>query len=490
MTAPDRPNIVVFVPDQLRADAVGCFGNPHVSTPNIDELAARGARFTNAFVQHPVCSPSRVSFLTGRYPHVGGHRTLTSLLTAEDANFLRTFKDNGYHVAWAGRRGDAFAPGGTEASVHEYGFAVPPSGVPWMTEETYRDEGDARTYYVGRLDDAAVDNDEAAVRTAEAWLRAAPSQPWLLFVPLFAPHVPFRTPEPWFSMYDRDAMPDPVPPAGPGDGAEPSFYRPLRETHRLDEVSPEFWREITATYYGMVSRMDSHLGRVLAAVAEAGLGGRTVTAFFADHGEYMGDYGLVEKWPTALTANITRDPLVLAGPGVPEGAVVDDMVELVDVFPTLLDLAGVPDDTHPHFGRSLVPRLRGEVATHREYAFSEAGFTVEEEPWLERPPYPYDLKGDLQHADPRLVGRATAVRDQAWTYVHRLYDGPELYDRAADPHERVNLAGRPEVAEVERRMRDVLLRWFQETADVLPSRPHPRSPEVELPAPGSAVGSP
>lgn len=468
---------------------MGCFGNPHISTPNIDRLAARGARFDNAFVQHPVCSPSRVSFLTGRYPHVGGHRSLTTLITAGDPNFLRTFKDDGYHVTLAGRRGDAFAPGGTEASVHEYGYSVEPSGHRGMTDETYSDEGGARTYHAGLVEDGVVDLDEATVRTAEAWLRAAPPEPWVLFVPLFAPHVPFRTPEPWFSMYDRDAVPDPVPPAGPEDGPEPCFYQPLRDSHRLENVSPEYWREITATYYGMVSRMDSHLGRLLTAVEEAGLGERTLTAFFADHGEYLGDYGLIEKWPTALTANITRDPLVLAGPGVPEGAVVDDMVELIDVFPTLLDLAGVPDDTHHHFGRSLAPRLRGEAGPHREYAFSEAGFTVEEEPRLERPAYPYDLKGDLQHDDPSLVGRATVVRDQGWTYVYRLYDGPELYDRDADPHERVNLAGRPEVADTERRMRDALLHWFQGTADVLPPHPHPRSPKVELPVPRGHVGA-
>jgi arylsulfatase A-like enzyme len=97
-----RPNVVVFVPDQLRADAVGAFGNTVVSTPYIDALAARGVRFDNAYAQHPVCSPSRASFLTGWYPHVRGHRSLTYLLEAGEPNFLKTFKDNGYHVTWVG----------------------------------------------------------------------------------------------------------------------------------------------------------------------------------------------------------------------------------------------------------------------------------------------------------------------------------------------------------------------------------------------------
>ncbi|GAA5154243.1 sulfatase-like hydrolase/transferase [Amycolatopsis dongchuanensis] len=467
-----RPNVVVFVPDQLRADAVGCFGNPHVRTPNLDALAARGTRFTNAFVQHPVCSPSRASFLTGWYPHVAGYRTLTHLLRPDQPNFLKSFKDNGYHVTWVGERGDTFAPGGTEASVHEYGFSVPPE-VTWPAQADYDDDLAARTFYLGRVEES-VDFDEAAIRSAEQWLAKPPPEPWVLFVPLLAPHVPFKAAEPWFSMYDRDEMPDPLP---PGSG-EPAFHQAIREGYGLDRMTPGKWREIIATYYAMVSRMDDHLGRVLAAAGE-----NTVTAFFADHGEYLGDFGLVEKWPTSMSPNITRDPLILAGPGVPEGEVVDDMVELIDVFPTLLELCDVPDDTHRHFGRSLLPRLRGEVEVHREYAFSEAGFTVEEEPQLERPAYPYDRKGELQHANPRLVGKVVAVRDRSWTYVHRLYEGPELYDRVADPHESVNLAGRPEHAAVEQRMRDEILRWYLETADVIPYTPDPRRPKVELPTP-------
>lgn len=468
------PNLVVFVPDQLRADAAGCFGSPHVSTPNLDALAARGARFTNAFVQHPVCSPSRASFLTGWYPHVAGHRTLTHLLRADEPNFLKSFKDNGYHVTWVGERGDTFAPGGTEASVHEYGFSVTPQ-LKWAADGDYADDLAARTFYLGQVEET-VDFDEAAIRTAEDWLRKPPSEPWVLFVPLLAPHVPFRAPEPWFSMYEPGVMPDPVP---PGTG-EPAFHQAVRDGYGLDRMTPRHWREITATYYAMVSRMDSHLGRVLAATGED-----TVTAFFSDHGEYLGDFGLVEKWPTSMSPNITRTPLVLAGPGISVGAVIDDMVELIDVFPTLLELCEVPDNTHRHFGRSLLPRLRDEVPRHREYAFSEAGFTVEEEPQLERPGFPYDRKGELQHAHPCLIGKTTAVRDRSWTYVHRLYEGPELYDRAVDPHERMNLAGRPEVADVEQRMREELLRWYLETADVVPYSPDPHWPKVELTTPHS-----
>lgn len=261
-------------------------------------------------------------------------------------------------------------------------------------------------------------------------------EPWVLFVPLVAPHCPFQVEEPWFSQYDRDALPGPVE---PGDRArEPRYMQAIREAYGIEEVTDEQWREVTATYYGMISRLDDQLGRVMRAVQTAGAAESTVTLFFADHGEYLGDFGLIEKWPSALHDCVTRDPLIISAPGLGKGQTSQAMVEMVDVLPTVLELAGV-NAPHRHFGRSLVPLLRDPAASHREFAFTEGGFTVEEANRLEQPSFPYDLKGELQHADPTLVGKAIAVRDARWTYVWRLYEEPELYDRTTDPHERDNL---------------------------------------------------
>lgn len=480
-----RPNVVVFVADQLRADAVGSFGNPIVRTPHLDALAARGARFTNAYVQHPVCSPSRASFLTGEYPHVHGHRTLTHLIRPDEPNFLRTFKDAGYHVVFAGARGDTFAPGATEASVDEYGFSEPAADFMHGHGKGFASDVEARLFYLGETteDPDHPDFDEAAVRSVETFLTEPPTdRPWLLFVPILAPHCPFGVAEPWFSMYDRDQVPAPVPTA---DSLEPTFHEAIRDGHGLERVTPEQWREVTATYYGMISRMDAHFGRVMAAVDRAGAADTTLTAFFSDHGEYLGDYGLIEKWPSAMSGNITRDPVIMAGPGIPAGTVVEDMVELIDVFPSLLELAGVPDVTHRHYGRSLVPTLIDGVP-HRAYAFTEGGFSTVEESQLESPAFPYDVKGRLQHEEPKIVGKAVAVRDRRFTYVERLYESNELYDRDADPGERVNLVGRSEVAEVEARLRAEVMRWLIDTADVIPYEEDPRTPTVDLPAPGQA----
>jgi arylsulfatase A-like enzyme len=217
---------------------------------------------------------------------------------------------------------------------------------------------------------------------------------------------------------------------------------------------------------------------VLEAVDLAGASERTVTFFFPDHGEYLGDHGLVEKWPSGQHDALLRNPLVVAGPGVAEGVVVDSMVELVDLLPTCLELAGT-EARHTHFGRSLVPLLAGRHDRHRDLAFSEGGFLVSEEHLLERSPAPYAIKSAIQHEDPVTVGRVVSVRDQRWTYVHRLYEGPELYDRQTDPHETVNLAGRPDSVDVEVRLRDEVLHWLLETVDVLPWEPDPRfEPEL------------
>jgi hypothetical protein len=135
-----------------------------------------------------------------------------------------------------------------------------------------------------------------------------------------------------------------------------------------------------------------------------------------------------------------------------------------------------------------LPAMAGDG--HRPYAFTEGGFAVEEEPQLERPTFPYDLKGEIQHRDPRLVGKAVAVRDKRWTYVERLYERPELYDRDNDPNERVNLADRTEHADVQARLRQALIRWLQETADVIPYQEDPRLPHVDLPPPGARTSAP
>ncbi|MBD1552290.1 sulfatase-like hydrolase/transferase [Pseudomonas typographi] len=480
-----RPNFVVIVADQLRVDCLPGFNDQTpVRTPHLDRLAAQGVRFGQAFTQHSVCSPSRVSFLSGRYPHVGGHRTLQYLLTEDEPNFLRTFRDNGYHVVHAGARGDTFAAGAAERSVHEHGFADPALN---DLRDFFRPRPGApapggsleRAHYEGEKPAGQVGFDEAVIRTAEAWLAKPHPEPWVLYIPLVSPHPPFAVEQPWFSLYPRDAIALPRH----GSGPQPAFHAELARLHGWDRLQAQHWQELRAVYFGMVSYLDSLVGRVMASVQRHPLGGTTYTAFFSDHGEYLGDYGLVEKWPAGVEECLVRTPLIISGPGLAKGAQSDALIELIDVFPTLLDLAGVAAD-HPHYGRSFVGCLQDPLLEHRDAVFSEGGFREAESDLLERGGYPYDLKSQLQHDQPRSVGKVVARRDQQWTYVWRLYEPAQLFHRPSDPHEQHNLAGLAQYAAVERALMEKVLHWQVETADLIDPRQQERFAAVALPRPG------
>lgn len=483
--APTRPNIVWFMPDQQRADSIGCFGNPVVRTPTIDALAERGTRFSNAFVQHPVCGPSRVSQMTGWYPHVAGHRTLDNLLKPHEPNLLRQLKDAGYYVAYPGDRGDVFSPTVTESSTNFCGNLVQPireDVISIYTPKVDQDSAMYRSFYFGNAgQEPLVDSDEATIRTAEQWIAdAAPtSQPWMLWVPLIYPHPPFAVAEPWFSLHDRDEVPDRIPNAMTDAGAgKAKFMDAYRDIYEWDAMTDAEYREIKALYYGMVSRTDDQLRRLMEAVDTAGHGETTAWIYGTDHGEYLGDYGLVEKWPSGLDPQLTQNPLIISVPGAAQGQVCDEMVEMVDLLPTLLELAET-EASHTHFGKSLVPLLHDSNGSHRDMAVSEGGFRSGDRELLEVPGWIYEQKGRLQREQVELVGKATCVRTKSWSYVHRLYEQDELYDRSDDPYETTNLVDSIEHSDALEAMRRRLLDWYLDTSDVIPWEADPRSPDIE-----------
>jgi arylsulfatase A-like enzyme len=228
-----RPNFIIFMPDQLRYDSLGCTGGTAGSgngndraaspakTPNIDAFAARSTLFTNCFAQASVCAQSRCSIFTGNYPHVSGHRSLENLIKPWEPNLFRSLREEGgYHVACLAPRGDTFAPGVTELSLDEYGFLEAPEFVPRFggggggaagAMEEDREDIWRRLFYKGlRNAGEAMDYDDAVVRSALRWLERPPrDKPWVLFMPLIFPHCPFQVEEPYFSMYDRGGMPAP-----------------------------------------------------------------------------------------------------------------------------------------------------------------------------------------------------------------------------------------------------------------------------------------
>ncbi len=463
----------MFMPDQLRADCVGAFGNSVASTPNIDALAAVGARFDNAWSQASVCTQSRISMFTGWYPHSSGHRTLNNLLSPTEPNVFGSLRDAGYHVALAGSRGDMMAPGVTEASCDRFGYTVRPALADvgaWHAGVVPQDSPMRAAFYGGGLAHDLLDLDEAQTRTAVDWLTEGLPEPWCLLVALVYPHPPFTVGEPWFSMHDRAAVPSPLAPAA----GKPRYHEAIRDSYRLDRLTDADWAELIATYYGMVSRVDDQLGRVMTALDDSGHDERTAVFFFTDHGEWLGDFGLVEKWPAALDDSLVRNPLLVRLPGAPAGRVVDSMAEMVDVSATVHDLAGI-EAGYTCFGRSLVPVASGETDRHRDLAFSEGGFDPGEEPVLEeRIDGDYERKVSLMHDDITLCGKAVAVRSKDWTYVLRRHDTDELYDRATDPAETTNLIDAADHQDVVTSMRGHILDWLLETSGVVPWDKDPR----------------
>ena len=274
-------------------------------------------------------------------------------------------------------------------------------------------------------------------------------------------------------------MPAPIPAATTSAGAgKARFMDAYRGVYGWDEVTDDEFREIRATYYGMVSRTDDQLRRIMEAVDTTGQAERTGWIYGTDHGEYLGDYGLVEKWPSGLDPQLTRNPLIISVPGAPEGRVCGAMVEMVDLLPTVLELADT-EAHHTHFGRSLVPLLHDADTAHRDAAFCEGGFRTTDAHLLEAAGWIYEPKGRLQQERVELVGKATCIRTPEWSYVQRLYEGDELYDRQADPDETTNLIDQPETAAVAADLRARLLDWYLDTTDVIPWDADPRFPDIE-----------
>lgn len=479
-----RPNFVLFMPDQLRYDCIGTFGNNHIKTPNIDSLAASGTKFTNCFLQHSVCSQSRCSIFTSKYPHVTGKRGLNSLLQPHEDNFLKSLKEDGYHVAVLGPRGDLFASGATELSVDEYGFIIEPETSflgkiekqPVDLKRVFDLWGNL--FYEGRRD-INVDYDEAVIKSAELWLRNPPKdKPWLLLLPLIFPHCPFTVEEPYFSLYDREALPDPSE-ARNKTGYEPQYFDYVRKVFQLEDVSKKVWKEIAAVYYGMISRVDAQLGRILRLVDVSD----TYTLFFTDHGEYLGDHGLIEKWPSGVSDCLVHEPLIISGPQISEGMVVDALTEMVDIGSTILELSGVKINYQTN-GKSMIPLLKSKVSHLRDFVISEGGFLLSEEPIIEYPTsFPYTLKGKIQHEHTEVVGRVIALRDENYTFVYRLYEKGELYHRKNDPQELHNLIDSSSHSHLIAKYEKILLRFLLESSDHAPLTMDGRFPTVSLLSP-------
>ncbi len=426
LDAAERPNILMIASDDLN-DWVGCLGgHPQVQTPNIDRLAGRGVVFSNAHCQSPICNPSRTSLLMGLRPTTSGVYALDPWFrTAErwrnHTTLPQYFAENGYYTALVGKifhdRGQFGKPAGDKPEFETLGytggfgplppkkFVETPDPMPLIDWGPFpeRDE-DGEDYKVA----------EAAI----ALLKNRPNdRPFFLSVGFARPHLPLYAPQEWHDLYPKETLI--LPPYLENDRDDvPPFAWYLH--WKLPEVGMRWvkehhqWEAIVRSYLACVSYMDAQLGRLLDALKAEGLEQNTIVVFWGDHGWHLGQKELFSK--TSLWEPATKAPLIFAGPGVAGSGRCTQPAELLDIFPTLIELCGLPKNEQLE-GLSLSPQL-GDPKTVRE-----------------RPAITTD--GPDNHS----------IRSEQFRYTRYGDGSEEFYDMQADPNEWINRIAEPEYRE-------------------------------------------
>ncbi len=467
-----RKNIVIFMPDEMRADSLACYGNPVTHTPNFDRLAHEGARFDQCHVQFPVCGASRCAMLTGWPTSVRGHRSLYYFLRPQEPNLFRYLRRANYDVFWFGKN-DALATQSFHDSVTRWSDdsmmggmrTIPQSLTPGSMSMLYGATGDRREGSDYRHLQMALD----------VLKRKEQDKPFCIFLPLNEPHPPYTAPLDFYDMYSPASLPPLIP---PGLNKKPEFHAAIRSTYGLDKLDDATLRKLRAVYYGQVSYSDWMLGELMDALDATGHRDETALFVTSDHGDYAGDYGLVEKWPNGLEDCLTRVPLLARVPGGQAGLVGREMREMFDIMETCLEIAGVPPETiHTHFSRSLLPQIAGGLGDAARAAFSEGGYNVYEPQCFEPMGAgggPYAGKIRLQNEQPVTVSRSAMVRTRSAKLIVRPQGQGELYDLAQDPGETRNLFGDSGSASLQGELQTQLLHHFVQTTGVAPMDKDPR----------------
>jgi choline-sulfatase len=456
------PNVLIICADDHAAYVMGAAGDAKVRTPNLDRLASRGLRFDRAFANMPLCTPSRHSFITGRYPRTIGVTCLGTPFPDRETTLAELLKSAGYDTCAIGKmQFNTERSHGFDRLVYsaEYQDHVRRKGrqplpkdldvlPPWKAftdpavwlNSRYRPFGAADADMVGTF----------FAREAAGYLESRVGErPFFLMVSFNEPHSPYRFPIEYRDRHRPASFAVPKP--GPEDDEGlPAAFRGLSEQDK---------QGILASYYTSVEFMDKNVGLVLDALERSGRAKDTLVIYLSDHGLLLGQHGWFEKH--ALFDPAVRAPLIVRHPGrVGEGRASGALVELVDLVPTVLEFAGLDVPANVQ-GRSLVGLLEGRTAAHRSRVFVEYALNEEAMVRTERWKLIYSL-GKTERRDGFATGRPPGGR--------RV----RLYDLAEDPGETVDLAARPEQAERVRELTSALAEHLKKTA---------RRPE-ELPADG------
>jgi uncharacterized sulfatase len=426
--SPQRPNVLLIMADDLNND-LGTYGHPLVKTPNLDRLASRGVRFDRAYNQYPLCNPSRASLMTGLRPDTVRIYELQTQFRANvpDAVSLpQMFRRNGYYAARVGKIYHYGVPGGIGTSGLDdppsWDHVVNPKGIDKDEEAVLtnltpnRGLGSTLSFYASPSKDEEQTDGKVATETI-ALLEANRNRPFFIAAGFYRPHCPYIAPKQYFDAYPLDRIP--VPPVSSADMSRVPqaalFTKPLNW-----DIPEDGRRQVIRAYYAAISFMDANVGRLLSALDRLGLTDKTIVIFMSDHGYNLGEHGQWMK--QSLFERSARSPLIMAGPGVSaHGKGSPRVVEYLDVYPTLAELAGVSPPSNLE-GRSLVPLVKNPDA-----------------PW-DHPAFTQVRRGG---AEKFFMGYS--VRTERWRYTE--WDGGaqgvELYDETKDPAEARNVADDP-----------------------------------------------
>jgi iduronate 2-sulfatase len=440
---PTRPNVLFVVFDDLN-NRLGCCGDPVAKSPNLDRLAARGTVFTRNFCQQPICGPSRASFMSGRRPDALGIWSMTKYLYdlhPDAVTIPQWFKENGYTAMSIGKVLGGY---GKEADFKR--LSVPDRRTGGKTKDEFAMPGgvdlppnlatDPLCENRDVPDEACFDNASAQLAITELRALSKKPEPFFLALGLFKPHTPYKVPKRYWDLYRREEIPAVEPAARPKDAPDIAFHvnhEILGDSTRRRTLDASATREIRHGYYAAMSFADAQFGRVLDALDELNLRENTIVVVIGDNGFELGEH---DSWgKMTLFGWDARVPLIISAPGVGKGGVkTASLSELIDIFPTLTELCGLPNPPKLD-GTSLVPVLKDGGATVKTAALTQH-------------PRPALYWGGGPQALPQVMGYALTT--DRWSY-HEWRDfqtgavvATELYDQKTDPLETVNLAGKSE----------------------------------------------
>ncbi|KIN63759.1 Sulfatase [Sulfitobacter noctilucicola] len=495
--AEKHPNVLWIMADQLRFDYLSCYGHPHLHTPHIDALAKRGVKFNKAYVQSPVCGPSRMSAYTGRYvrshgstwngmPLRVGEPTLGDHLRQSGARAVLVGKTHmtadAEGMAWLGidpkseigvsrsqcgfdpfERDDGLHPDSLRQNWSAYDDYLEAQGYksdnPWgdFANSGKDADGDLLSAWLLKNSRLAAnvpeEHSETAYMTdrAIAFMQGAitDDRPWVCHLSYIKPHWPYIVPAPYHDMYCERDIVDPV-----RSDAERDTSHPLMRAYLDARVCKSFSRDmvrehVIPAYMGLIKQLDDNLGRLFAWMESKGLSDNTIVAFTSDHGDYMGDHWMGDK--DFYHEMAVKVPLIIADPR-PEadrtrGSVSEDLVEMIDLAPTFMAATGCPPKPHIVEGRDLTPILHGKQGFSRRYVISEHDYH-----WSE-------MARTLEV--PQEDAHTTMIFDGRWKYIRCEGFRPILFDLVTDPSELTDLGGSEDTTHIaaRARMESALLTW-------------------------------